>query len=193
MFRSIFPGFLIIVSVGMFIFFTNPTYKEVNALSLEVDSFNEALNNSKELQERRNELADKYSSFLPSDITKLEKMLPNNVDNIRLIIEIQNIASQHSLSLKNVEYNTISKEQETTEGTSSKNRANIEKEEDYSPFMLSFSVSGSYNSFLDFLKDLDRNLRIVDITSISFSSGSSNTTDAIYDFNFEIRTYWLKK
>ena len=147
MFRSIFPGFLIIVSVGMFIFFTNPTYKEVNALSLEVDSFNEALNNSKELQERRNELADKYSSFLPSDITKLEKMLPNNVDNIRLIIEIQNIASQHSLSLKNVEYNTISKEQETPEGTSSKNRANIEKEEDYSPFMLSFSWPKSISRY----------------------------------------------
>ena len=56
------------------------------------------------------------------------------------------------------------------------------------------------SDFLSFLKDLESNLRIVDMSSIQFSSdsntglnlsSSSSSTEA-YKYNFKIKTYWLK-
>jgi uncharacterized membrane protein YqhA len=64
---------------------------------------------------------------------------------------------------------------------------------------MKFTVTGKYESFLSFLKDLEQNLRVVDVKSIDFkvpnsivsSSGKVTDTD-IYDYSLEIQTYWLK-
>ena len=58
------------------------------------------------------------------------------------------------------------------------------------------SIQGSYGNFLNFLHDLETNLRIVDISAITFSSdtfsGSGSTSPDSYKYNFAIKTYWLK-
>jgi hypothetical protein len=75
---------------------------------------------------------------------------------------------------------------------------------DYGILNLEFSTTGTYNNFIKFTKALEENLRIVDISSISFSSsnvavpgvtsGVSTNTNSweIYKYNFKINTYWLK-
>ena len=72
---------------------------------------------------------------------------------------------------------------------------------DYGVFDLEFSTSGSYDNFINFTKDLEKNLRIVDISSISFSSevssgiggaGLKTISSEIYKYDFKIKTYWLK-
>jgi hypothetical protein len=51
-----------------------------------------------------------------------------------------------------------------------------------------FSVMASYDTFLQFLHDIQDSLRLLDVTNISFSS-----TDAgLYDFSVTMKTYWLK-
>ena len=70
---------------------------------------------------------------------------------------------------------------------------------DYGAFDLGFSISAPYSNFVNFTKDLESNLRIVDVTSIEFSSeigtGTSTQTGSAsdaYKYDFKIRTYWLK-
>ena len=61
-------------------------------------------------------------------------------------------------------------------------------------------MTSTYNNFLNFTKDLENNLRIVDISSVSFSSNSGSTTGSTlgtattdsYNYDFKIKTYWLK-
>ena len=53
---------------------------------------------------------------------------------------------------------------------------------------LGFSVSGSYENLQAFLADLAKSLRLVDVTSVTFSSNDRN----VYDYNIELQTYWLK-
>ncbi len=56
----------------------------------------------------------------------------------------------------------------------------------------------SYNNFINFTKDMEKNLRLVDISSVEFSAaeGSSNSksgnSNDVYKYNFKIKTYWLK-
>ena len=54
----------------------------------------------------------------------------------------------------------------------------------------SFSVSAKYEVFLEFLKQLEESLRIVDIRNIEITRSSSE--GMIYDYQVTMDTYWLK-
>ena len=64
-----------------------------------------------------------------------------------------------------------------------------ESEAPYGTLTLSFNVTASYTTFLAFMRDLERSLRILDISSIKF--GASDTSQ-VYDYEVTIKTYWLK-
>lgn len=181
------PIILIGISVATFFLFINPNYLELRDLKLKEGSYNEALANSKKLLEKRTFLLERYSQFAPEDLSRLNKLLPDNVDNIRLIIEIDEMAVNNGMSqLKNVKYDNL-KEEKATTGPAKNLR--VEKS-DYETFTLNFSVDGIYDDFVTFLRDLEKSLRIVDIDSISFSTVAAKN---IYRYDFKIRTYWLKK
>jgi hypothetical protein len=201
MVRFILPIILIGVALAGFLTFTNPLYKNIFLEREQVDSFNEALNNSKTLIAERDKLTAKYNSFKPDEILKLQKLLPDNVDNIRLILEIEKIAAPYGMVLKDVKYDLVSKDNTdtTAQGANSSYQKSSKtvSAKDYGIWNLEFSTQGTYNNFINFIKDLESNLRIVDISSIQFSSGASvkglnpNLPEA-YKYSFKIKTYWLK-
>ncbi|HBB49784.1 TPA: hypothetical protein DEQ22_02595 [Candidatus Nomurabacteria bacterium] len=200
--RFIMPVILIGISVAAFFVFTNPLYNDVSALPAQVESYNEALNNSKALENERDKLTAKQNAMNPDNLIKLNKLLPENVDNIRLILEIEKIASPYGMVLKDVKYSTT----ETTDTITPEASATAVQgggvtppPKDYGAFDLGFSISAPYSNFVNFTKDLESNLRIVDVTSIEFSSETSTGTSTqtasasdAYKYDFKIRTYWLK-
>ena len=204
------PIILIGVAIGGFFIFTSPLYSEVSKLNTQIASYNEALNNSKSLEAERDKLVQKYNSLDKGNLDKLNKMLPDTVDNIRLILEIEKLALPYGMVLKDVKYDTKSQTSTTTTGTTvavptPSNTKVIANNKDYGIWDLEFSTQGTYFDFVNFSKDLEKNLRIVDISSITFSSDSGNgpslkTTTGIapaqptnvYKYIFKIKTYWLK-
>lgn len=192
--RFFLPILLGILGLGLFFTFTNSEYKKVKALRAEVDSYDQALNNSRQLQEVRDALGDKFKAFSKEDTDRLIKMIPDNVDNIRLIIDISQVANRYGLTLRNVKYDINAGKSTVGEVTQSDRRALLENL-NYGSFDLEFSTQGQYGNFLAFLRDLEQNLRIVDITGLSFNSsdgGSTISTKDNYKYDFKIRTYYLK-
>lgn len=182
--RFIFPTVLILSAIGLFVLWTNPTYQGTKGLQTQVASYNEALDRSQELRKIRDELLGRRNTFATDDLQKLQRMLPDNVDNIRLIIEINNIAAQHNLLLQNVELGELSDSREARPafavGASGDPIGSVD---------VSFSVSTTYDTFLTFLMDLERSLRIVDVQSIDFKAPADSKST---EFNLTIRTYWLQ-
>lgn len=199
MMRFIMPIVLIGIATSVLFIFADPLYKDISTLKIQAASYNDALNNAKALENERDKLTSKYNSINPDNLMKLVKLLPENVDNIRLILEIEQIASPYGMVLKDVKYNTTDTDA-TTAATDAIQGGGVAKPipKDYGIFDLEFSISGSYNNFINFTKDLESNLRIVDISSIAFSSNTSadinaqTTSPGIYKYNFKIKTYWLK-
>ena len=95
--KTFFPTILIVVAAGLFIAYTNPQYQEVKILQAQVASYDQALTQSSQLRAARDTLLSKRNTFSTDDVRKLERILPDNVDNIRLIIDIDNIAARHGL------------------------------------------------------------------------------------------------
>ncbi|MCX6753259.1 MAG: type 4a pilus biogenesis protein PilO [Candidatus Nomurabacteria bacterium] len=199
--RFLLPIILIAISISGFFMFLNPTYTEIKSLQTKIESYNTALSNSKSLENQRDKLASKYNSIDTQNLDKLTTLLPDSVDNIRLILEIEKIATPYGMALKDVKYNPIVADP-TVNSANKKLLKNTATKKDYGSWDLEFSTSGTYDDFISFSKDLEKNLRIVDISSVDFSADNNSSSgtgmllatnsSSIYKFNFKIRTYWLK-
>lgn len=196
MFKYILPIILVGVTVAGFFTFTSPYYEDVLLKREQVASYNEALSNSKALESERDKLTLKYNSFDTEDLSKLHKLLPDNVDNIRLILEIEKIASPYGMVLKDVKYDALNKENDAIAQEGAVKTTKVASTKDYGIWNLEFSTQGTYSNFVNFVKNLENNLRVVDISSIQFSSnansGLSPSLSEVYKYNFKIKTYWLK-
>jgi Tfp pilus assembly protein PilO len=195
--RFIIPILLIVLSGGLFWLFTNPTWTEVKALRAEQAEYDQALFNAKQLEIIRNDLLSKTGKFAEKDVERLEKMVPDNVDNIRLIIEIENIAAPHNLTIRNVKYDGDVKAEGSTTADQDARKATeatkkgAKENKNYSTFNLEFSTQGTYEDFVAFITKLENSLRIVDITGLSFTAGETEAKN-VYKFDVKIKTYYLK-
>ncbi|MES3005790.1 MAG: type 4a pilus biogenesis protein PilO [Patescibacteria group bacterium] len=177
--KFIFPILFIIVAVGIFIGYTNPLYQEIKAKQVELNTIAEANKKATQLRAVRESLTNERNQISQVDIDRLQKMLPDGVENVRLIIDINNIAAKYGMTIKSTR---------TNQGSVDKGGAVGPDANRYGTISLSFMVTNSYENFQVFLKDLENSLRIVDVTALSFNSSNENK----YDFNVTIQTYWLK-
>jgi len=170
---------LIVASFAAFFGYVDPTYVSIKELNVEKSDYTRALDNSKQLQAERDKFLEKYNAVAFADRDKLLKLLPDNIDNVRLIIDIDEMAREYGIPIGNFSANTSSEESAVIGANQAA----------YGTLTLSFSVTASYNTFLAFMRDLERSLRIIDITKISFAASE---TGQVYDYDVTIKTYWLK-
>lgn len=164
-------------SVLIFFFLIDPLYGDVKELRSNVSTYNSALSNSTDLQKTRDELIESYKQISEKDREKLNHLLPSTINNIELILEIEKIANLHGMPVGDIKFDSTIGVKTNSDGSSSDTNAatRIVAENDpasylpYGVFPISFSIEGKYSVFLEFLKDLESNLRIVDIKSISFN------------------------
>lgn len=180
--NTLFPLFLVLLSGGLFALYTNPTYQDVKTLQAQAAEYDQALTQSSKLRAARDQLLARRNTFSTDDVRKLERVLPDNVDNIRLIIDMDNIAARYGLKVKNVVLGASSAtpgSQTASVGQGSQVVGTVE---------LGFSVDATYDNFIAFLEDLQRSVRIVDVESIKFSAAAGD----LNTYNLQIRTYWLR-
>lgn len=179
MIRSALPIILILASVGLFYTFIDPTYQDTKVLLEQEAKFDEALDKSRELLSIRDTLLAKRNAFTEFDLERLNKLLPDHVDNVRLAFDLDGIASKYNMRVKNIQISEQAGRQGGGVGP------------DSNPFdsvALSFSVAASYEDLLSFLRDLEKSLRIVDVSVLSFSSPSGD----LYEYQVDLTTYWLR-
>ena len=180
--KLILPIILIAISLGTFFLFTNPHYQEIQGYKAQIAEYDDALSNEAKLEQDRDTLSNTYHAFPLDAEMRLEKMLPSNADNIRLIIDIQKIAVTNGMNVISTQFDSTK-----TTGTPAVADARV-AQKDYGVFDLEFSVAGTYENFVNFLKAMESSLRVNDIQSINFSSDKKDN----YNFDIKIKTYWLK-
>lgn len=177
--RFILPIIFIVVALGLFFGYVDATYTNVQELREEENRFAEALDKSKELQQVKERLLSKYNSFPTSELERLEKLLPDNVDNVRLVLDLDDIASQHDMRVRNVAIGSVSEPGGGVVGP--ENKA-------YRSLVLSFSTTATYGDFIRFVNDLESSLRLVDLVNVTFNAPIGD----VYDYQVSVRTYWLE-
>lgn len=175
--KNLTPIILVVVALGIFFWQVKPLYGVVNGLRAESKEYDEALLIANELEELRGDLADKLRSFSPEDLARLEKFLPSYMDNIRTVIDVNSVAAKYNIALKNI------KTAEVAPPTGAP-RA-------FSAASIGFDFSSSYTNAVNFLRDLETSLRLMDVRSLTIKPASGAGSG--YDFSIALHTYWIPK
>ncbi|MES2953602.1 MAG: type 4a pilus biogenesis protein PilO [Patescibacteria group bacterium] len=178
--RFLIPFLLIAIAAGLFFGFTQPLMDEIAFIKTDNASFEQVLSSASELATVRDGLLKQYNAIDPNDRARLDKAIPDQVDNVRLIIDVDTIAGRYGMSLRDAEVGNES---------ALKDNAPIGPDgKRYSSVTLAFGVRGSYQNLKRFLADLDRSLRVVDIVDLKFKAGDKDQND----YAIKLRTYWRK-
>ncbi len=191
---------------GIFFYYTQPTYDGVQATQMQIAQYNAALDKAAELQSLKQSLLSRYNAFNPNDLDRLQKFLPDHVDNVRLILDLDSLAGRYGLGLQNVDVS----------GSSGQSGAKVQTAigavsasgQKYDSLTLKFTTHGTYSAFERFIADLESSLRVVDLVSLAISSnapgsiptavplaGAGNRaagSEPSYTYDITLRTYWLK-
>ncbi len=190
--KSLLPIIFILVSIAAFIFAVNPWFNDVKTLKADILVYNTALNNSTDLQRTEDSFITTYNSIKQSDKDRLATFLPNSVNNIQFILEIERIANLHNMPIKDLKFEFKKKEAPSTAIAVE----NVSETKSYGIFPVEFSTEGNFDSFVLFLKDLESNLRLVDVKSVVFSVPDTKVGDTgnsnVYTYMLKVETYWLK-
>ena len=188
---------LLLAALGLFFGYLNPTYrgvtgvaesagKSVVELQTDRNRYEDALAKAREVEEARTGLLQAYNAIPAEQLKRLETLLPDSVDSVRFIIDINTLAASHSLVLKSVSLEETGNQNPKplakdtgTIGPKQKLAASVG---------LKFVVSGSYDDFRAFVRDLEGSLRLADPRKVEFSA----LQNGAYDFSVTIDTYRLE-
>ncbi len=188
--KNIFSIIIILASVVTFAFFVKPKYAELSKMKDDVRRYENVLRNARKLQEIRDSLLEKQKQFSRTELSRLEKMIPDSANNVKLILELQNIASKYGISIQTASSKKDEKKKKTGKKKTGK-KVNFDVEtKDYGIMTLSFGAIGPYQEFLSFLEDLEDNIRIIDLREITIEPSDRNPNS--YNFGLTLDTYWLK-
>ncbi|HEY4522614.1 MAG TPA: type 4a pilus biogenesis protein PilO [Candidatus Paceibacterota bacterium] len=179
----------LIAAGGAFFMFTQPRYDAVKSANLQIAQYDQALQKAAELQARKQELLSRFNAFNPDDRGRLEKLLPDHVDNVRLILDLDNLASKHALAMQNV---VVAGTSGTPAAQTAIGAIGASKQK-YDSLTLTFTTEGTYKTFQEFIAELEMSLRIVDLVSLKITYlAVERSTEPTYSYTMTIRTYWLK-
>jgi len=189
--RNIFSILFVCGAIATFFFYTSPSYDKIQTLSAQNKQYNAALDKAQQLQQLKQTLLTRYNSFDPNSLNKLSTMLPDQVDNIRLILDLDNLAGRFGMGLQNVDVSTPSTQSSSVVGSIQASSAA------YDSLTIQFSTRGTYDQFIQFLTALESSLRLVDVISLTMSApsaaapGSANL-QPVYSYTMTLQTYWLR-
>lgn len=188
MVRSILSVLLVAAAIGIFYGFTNPLFEAVQQTRTQSARLDEVLEDSRRVQILRDSLLEEFNTISDTELRKLRNLLPDNINNISLVLEVDRIASQAGLVLESIRVADEEDDEEEEDGAGGGGELGP-SDEPFGSIRIGFTFSGTYTALRDFISEFERNLRLVDIIGLSFlanEEGSANT------YTLQVRTYWLK-
>lgn len=183
MIKTIFPVLTIGVAIALYFMFTDAKIDEIKLLQEEEAHFDTALAQTLELGRIHERLESQFNELQKENLDKLEKMLIKEIDPIRLVYDIDNIAVIHGKKIKEVGVEVV-REKKGQQGDE-------QFETELNSISVSFVIDATYNELLDFIRDLEQSLQIVDIENVSFSTQKDFSGQSQLINRITLRAYTL--
>lgn len=157
--KNLLNSLIVVIIFAVFYIFTKPLYSgggtifqvEEGVVSLldKSKQYDSALKQVDKIIEDSKNLSNQYGSVPLEDKQKIESMLPENIDPIRLVSEINTIANVSGVVLKDLAYNLDKKRQ---------------------VYVISFTTKTSYSNFKDIMRKYETSLRLLTIKNVKLTA-----------------------
>lgn len=183
--RYITPVFLMLLSGAVYVVWVDAPYKDIAAQRAKAEVLRGYITDADNAQAELQKIAAQYDAFPPDGDHRLQVLLPKEIDTVRLIIDVNEIAARHGMGVNGPMVSKAASDEAHPQA--------------YVPYSLSFKTTATYDVFRDFLADLERSLALRDIVTVEFVSapsiaannGSQHPEVTIFNFNIHIVSYGL--
>ncbi len=182
------PYLLIAVSVGLFYLHIDPRYKAVQNLQAKKGEYVSALAKVEELQAQKNQILNVYNALPKADLARLDHLLPEKLNAVKLIADMDGVAGRYGITMGNIRVS----EEAVDRGSSVSGDGSAKA---YRTTVVSFKFTANYQNMTAFLRDLEKSLQLIDITSISFNveeKKAGESSSRLSDYQVSFQTYSLK-
>ncbi|HEX5774948.1 MAG TPA: hypothetical protein VFY28_03255 [Candidatus Paceibacterota bacterium] len=183
----LFPILALLVAIGLFFGYISPTYEgPVTTLKNEIRDFNNALAAAARFKQKEAQLAAARAELPAEKVERLEALLPDGVDNVQLILDLNALAARSGMRLGDFETSLTSAD--GTDGAQANGGVLLETEGPVDSLDLTMTGTGTYAAFRAFLSGLESSLRPLDIVGLQVTP----TETGVYTYDITTRIYWLR-
>lgn len=185
----ILPVLALMIAAGIFFAYVSSTWSgEIATTKAAIAADDQALAAASMYTAQQNQLASARNAINQKDLARLAVFLPDSVDNVGLILNLNAIAARSGLSLSNVDVitgggNSTTQNTTAAAGATSKSAGSGP----VSSVDLSLSAMGSYTALQSFLRDVEQSERLLDVKDIVVKGSSTG----VYTYQVTLRLYWL--
>ena len=145
-----------LIASGIYITYIDSAYGAIRLSIAKKDALTHSLASTTDAQQAIEHLAAVASGFPPDYEVKLRTVLPESIDTTRLIVEVNAMAVRNGLQISTPTIGVIENSKKSPLP--------------YIRHTISFTVRAPYSKFREYVRDLEGNLSLRDMTSLSFNS-----------------------
>lgn len=185
MYRA-FPILLIILAVALFFAYTNPTFSgPVADAQAKIRSYDSAIEAAEKFKKRESELALELGQLDEEQLKRLNVFLPDNVNNIQLILDLDVLASKTGVTLSNF---SIGEQGADGSAVSREENIPLDTDEVVDSIDITVTAEGTYLAFQTFLAAVEQSLRPLDVVGLTVTAKDTG----VYTYDLTFRIYWLR-
>jgi Tfp pilus assembly protein PilO len=185
--RNLLATILIVAAIGIYFTITKSMIADAQSVKADNSQLSAALASADQIIKARNDITTQYQQISEDNRTRIDKMIPSAVDNIRLVIDLNNLALQNHFALSDVKASVPSSA--NSPGRAAATTQTTVGEPVLDKVQVTFSAVTTYDQFLQFMQALEANLRIMDLSHLTVAANDDGT----YSFSAQFQTYWLRQ
>ncbi len=201
--KIITPILLVVVAIGLFFSYLKPAFSNLRASQGRLEAIEKTINESDGLLKNYQDLRTRLSTISQEDKKNLYKILPEVMDPVRMIIDLDNLATKNGLKITSFELPEIRSEFERKNGNSTKKQTSTGSGESASDpvgkGVLGIECEGKYEQFKLFMSEIEQSMALMDVVNLYMQGVDVTQADEkprdpdTMMFNVGLQTYWLKR
>jgi hypothetical protein len=190
MINRLLPIIMVVAAAAIIAGYIYPTYTgPIAQTQQQIVSYDSALAAANVFSQKEADLTTKSNAIDPAALVRLQTYMPDGVDNIQLIADLDALAARSGLALSGF---SIQEDpafaQASSNGSSTPIAPVIGSSGGTNSLQLSVSAIGTYDAFQSFLNAAEQSARPLDITKLTLKY----STTGVYTYGMTFNIYWLK-
>lgn len=177
--RTLIPIISIVIAITIFFAFVRPLFSDVRIIQDEIVRIEEQLSKKTDLTEEVQSLLAVKKSHSATNIERLEAMIPDTIDEVKIIADLSALAEAHNMLFGNIFVESENDGDSQTNASREFNGVALVSSD------ITFGLVGNYDQFKLMLADIERSLVLLDVLQITFSAGEGD----LVQYSLKVRTY----
>ncbi|KKT40960.1 MAG: hypothetical protein UW30_C0015G0031 [Candidatus Giovannonibacteria bacterium GW2011_GWA2_44_13b] len=171
-------------AVALVFMVARPLWDNILSLRAESAVISDNLARLQEVETLRDDLIAARNSISKSDLARLEKLLPPKANTEDLLASFETLTRARGIALKSINFSAEVSSQQLAPATQAAT-GGVKP-----PTQVSYglSVTGSYEAFRSLLDAMEKNLRLIDMSEISFVSSDGGALT----YSLKAKSYYQK-